>query len=233
MPDFEDEPLPGDLPEEPPKGKLRRGRKKPPQQEKPRRRMRLKTKLILFLVFCLFLFGVFLAGVICGGRSAPEAVTSSLVSERLEAVQELVTLEYHYTNMGKYENKRDFYGWQVPFTTKRFLVSYDGVIKAGIDVSETGVHVSGRTITITLPPSKVLSHEIDENSIEVFDETSNIFNPIKISDYTGFTQQEKSETESKAIEKGLLTEADAKAKAAIRSLLSAIPSISGYSVVFS
>ena len=37
---------------------------------------------------------------------------------------------YYYTNMGRFENQVDFYGWKVPFTTKSFIVSYDGVIKA-------------------------------------------------------------------------------------------------------
>ncbi|MFQ9072278.1 MAG: DUF4230 domain-containing protein [Faecalibacillus faecis] len=38
-------------------------------------------------------------------------------------------------------------------------------------------------LNITLPAAKILSHEIDEKSIEVYDESSNIFNQISINDY--------------------------------------------------
>ncbi|WP_370807359.1 DUF4230 domain-containing protein [Faecalibacillus intestinalis] len=39
--------------------------------------------------------------------------------------------------------------------------------------------------------AKILSHEIDENSIEVYDESSNIFNQISINDYKSFATKEK------------------------------------------
>lgn len=201
-----------------------------PQKPRPqkKRHMRFKTKITLFLLLILFLFGIFVAGVVYGGKEKPQAVTSDLISERLQAVQELVSIEYHYTNMGKFENQKDFYGWKVPFTTKSFIVSYDGVIKAGVDLDSASVEVEGSTVIVSMPVSRILSHEIDEDSIEVFDESHNIFNPIKIEDYTGFTAREKAEIERKAIEKGLLAEADKKAQEAITALLSAMPGMEDY-----
>lgn len=201
-----------------------------PRPQNPRR-MRFKTKVTLFLLFILFLFGIFVSGVVYGGKEKPQAVTSDLISEQLQAVQELVTVEYHYTNMGKFENQKDFYGWQVPFTTKSFIVSYDGLIKAGVSLDAVSVEVSGSTVTVSLPTSAILSHEIDESSIEVFDESHNIFNPIKIEDYTGFTAQEKHKIEQKAIEKGLLTAADEKAQEAVKTLLAAMPGMADYTLV--
>lgn len=193
-----------------------------------KRRMSFKTKVTLFLLLVLFLFGIFVAGVVYGGKAKPQAVTSDLIGERLRTVQELVSVEYHYTNMGKFENQKDFYGWKVPFTTKSFIVSYDGVIKAGVDLAHISVRVEDGTVFVDLPYSVILSHEIDEDSIEVFDESHNIFNPIKIEDYTGFTSHEKQKTELNAIEKGLLETANEKAQTAIRELLSSMPGMSDY-----
>ena len=148
-------------------------------------------------------------------------------------MQELVSVEYHYTNMGKFENQVDFYGWKVPFTTKSFLVSYDGEIKAGVDLSGAVVEVDGETVKVTLPAAEILSHEIPEDSIEVFDESHNIFNPIKIKDYTGFTQSEKLAVEQRAEENGLLSAADEKARAAVESLLTLLPGMDGYALTVS
>ena len=124
----------------------------------------------------------------------------------------------------------DFYGWKVPFTTKSFIVAYDGLIKAGVDLSGVEVQVQGEKIAVSLPAPVILSHEIDEKSIEVFDQTHNIFNPIEITDYTGFTADQKSAIEDKAVENGLLTAAAQRAEEAVKGLLSALPELDGYTV---
>ena len=121
--------------------------------------------------------------------------------------------------MGKYENQATFYGWKVPFTTKSFILSYDGKIKAGIDMSLVEVHMSGKNINISIPEAKILSHEIDEKSIEVFDETKNIFNQISITDYNQFAIDQKESMENKAKEKGLLEEAQNKAQETIKTFV--------------
>lgn len=200
------------------------------EREAKPRGLRLKRKLGLVLLLCVLLGAVFLGGAAYGGREKPPVISSDLLGEQLRSVQELVSVEYHYTNMGKFENQVDFYGWKVPFTTKSFLVSYDGFIKAGVDLSTAQAAVSGDTVTVTLPAAKILSHEIPEDSIEVFDESHNIFNPIKIEDYTGFTKTEKQSVEQKAIEKGLLVSADEKARAAVEALLTVLPGMDGYTL---
>lgn len=159
-----------------------------------------------------------------GGRFfSPSAkqpvITSDLLTTKLQDVSDLATLRYKYTNMGKFEQATDFYGWTVPFMTKSFIISYEGVILAGVDLMETEINVEGNKITVKLPEAKVISHEIDEDSIEVFDETRNIFNQIEITDYTNFSKDQKTKVESEAIEDGLLNEAIEKAKAVIQALI--------------
>ena len=164
------------------------------------------------------------------GRNSQPQITSSLLGQRLSAIQELATQEYHYTNMGRFQNQLDFYGWKVPFTTKSFIVAYDGVIKAGVDLSELQVEVSGKTISVTLPEGKILSHDIDEDSLEVFDETKNIFNPIQIEDYTGFTADQKASMEERAISEGLLTAASERARTVVEEFITALPGAEDYTI---
>ena len=53
------------------------------------------------------------------------------------------------------------------------------------------MEVSGDVVTVTLPAAEIFSNEVLEDSLEVYDETRNLFNPITIEDYTGFTADQK------------------------------------------
>ncbi len=175
----------------------------------------LKNMIVIIIIAVVFFF----VGKIWPSGEEPTAITSDLLSQQIQSISELASVEYNYTNMGKFENQATFYGWKVPFTTKSFILSYDGKIKAGIDMSLVEVHMSGKNINISIPEAKILSHEIDEKSIEVFDETKNIFNQISITDYNQFAIDQKESMENKAKEKGLLEEAQNKAQETIKTFV--------------
>ena len=202
-------------------------------ETKPRR-MGLKMKILLILLTLLLICGAVLAAFLCGLRQASQAaepqITGDLLASQLRSVQELVTVSYYYTNMGRFENQVDFYGWKVPFTTKSFIVSYDGVIKAGVDLEQLQVSIGGGEVTVTLPESRIISHEIPEDSLEVFDESDNLFNHITIGDYTAFTQDQKSAMEQRAVDGGLLDRANQEARTAVDSLLRIMPGLEEYTL---
>lgn len=198
-------------------------------RDKPRK-LHLRRKLLLLAALVLALGAAFFCGAVLSHREAQPQITTDLISQRLTDVQELSTVAYFYTNMGRFENQLDFYGWAVPLTRKSFIISYDGTIKAGVNLADITVQVSGDTVTVTLPPAEILSHEIPEDSIEIFDETHNIFNPIQISDYTGFTRDQKVQVEARAVENGLLEEAAQRARTAVNGLLSLMLGMEDYTL---
>lgn len=167
-------------------------------------------------------------------HEALPVITDSLISEQLNALRELVTTEYLYTNSGKYENQNQITiigkDINIPFTGKRFIVAYDGRIQAGIDIGQAQIDIDedARAITIALPKSEIISHETFEDTLVVLDETKNVFNPISIENYNKFVSAQKDSMEEKAIERGLLTNADAEAKRMVQSFLSQIPGIDTY-----
>lgn len=175
-------------------------------------------KLILLgVVLAIVCFAV---GFFSGGRQEKPPVLSSItVENQLQQISQLATVRYSYTNMGQFEHSNDFYGIKLPFTTKRFIVAYDGVITAGVDLSQAQVSVTNQKLTISLPAPKILSHEVDPDSLEIFDETTSIFNPITIEDYTGFQADQQGIMEEKAIQGGLLTQAKDQAETAIAGLI--------------
>lgn len=188
--------------------------------------MRKVRRFVIFLLLgTLLVVGGGFAALYFGQKATEPVITSDLVGNQLLSAQELTTTKYMYTNAGAFENQNDFYGWKVPFTRKEFIVSYDGRIHAGVNLEEVDVIVSETTIQVTLPEVKILSHEIDTESLKVFDESSSIFNPLRIEDYKNFAMSQEKVVESEAIEKGLLVEATDHAQEAVRAVLEMNPDI--------
>ena len=76
-------------------------------------------------------------------------------------------------------------------------------------------------LTPNIPEAEILSHEIDEDSMEVFDEKTSIFNPFTVEDFTSFQSDQKAAMEEKALSRGLLAEARAKAVSSVEQLFAA------------
>lgn len=180
------------------------------------------TSIIILLLVSLF---IFFAGMKFADRNSKPAITSTALTQQLQEVSDLAVLEYNYTNVGKFENSLKLNGWSIPLTKKSFLLTYSGKIKAGVDMKQAQIKIKQQTIIVELPEIKILSNELDENSIELYDETKNIFNPISINDYKTFALKQKTDAEEEAIENGLLSEAATKAQSAIRSFLNMVPEI--------
>lgn len=159
----------------------------------------------------------------CGRLSIGEQkeLSAVVLQNRLTAISELASVTYAYTNMAQFESSNDFYGMTLPFTTKSFILTYDGEIKAGVDLSQAQVDLSGTAVTVTLPEAEILSHAIDESSVEVFDEKTSIFNPFTVEDFTAFRQDQQKEMEERAVEEGLLEDAAEQARRSVVALLSA------------
>lgn len=164
-----------------------------------------------------------------------EEVTRSQLEEQINSIGELATLKYIYTNSSrKTGNLTWLWGWTVPFSDSSLLVTYDGTIKAGINLSEIKFEVndSSHAITVTLPKSKVLDHYIPQETINVLEVKDGLFNPVTFDDYNKFIAEEKKVMEQKAIGIGILTEADKEAKAVIEALLKPIPGMDNYTLTF-
>ena len=183
---------------------------------------KLKKRLTLALVVLVLVAGSFLGGALFyrgkADQRAPQ-ILSELIAGELSDLSEYASLEYRYTNVGKFEDRVDFYGWQVPWTTKSFIITYDGALKLGLRGNEVQVRTQKQEVILKLPPAQILSLEIYEDKIEVLDQSKNIFNPIQIEDYTSFAADRKREVEEKARQDGLFEEAQTRAEVQLGRLL--------------
>lgn len=176
------------------------------------------------IAIILFIGIIFYAGMLFGSKNESE-VTSTTIKNQLVEINELAVYSYEYSKVGKFSDNLTFNGWDIPLTQKSFLITYNGTLKAGVNFKDSQIEIENRHIYISIPQSEILSHEIDENSIEVYDETNNVFNQISINDYKTFAKKEKNKVQKEAISNGILEKADERVKDILTTYLQSIPEI--------
>lgn len=143
-----------------------------------------------------------------------------IVKEKLENTAQLNTGSYLCTDVLTRRDSKEIKGWKIPLTEKSFIVSYDGVVRAGIkDLSKAQIYQNGDTIIVKLPKVEITAVEIDNNSFKKLDQSNNIFNPITIDDLNDAQKELKSKMENRAIEKGILEMAQNNAEEILEGIL--------------
>lgn len=118
--------------------------------------------------------------LITAGLSVNSVATSRIIRLGLNDIGELTTQAGYFTNVQKISGSRELYGITIPFTTSKYIFSYDGIVKAGIDFGKIDVSTNpiNKVITVKLPEAEIYSLVIDHDSLEIFDESKNIFSPF-------------------------------------------------------
>ena len=204
----------------------------------PRRRNRMfRARMFQGFLLAVAVLAALLVAAIASQADMvqPEpGITSELLREQLEYVRDLVTVEYHYTDADKQElpGKKLFNTIPIPWTKKAFIISYDGVIKYGVDVSQVSLSVNGiaKTVTVEIPRAKIISHEIPEEGFRVLYESNGLFNKINIDDVTMFRLTQKDKMENRAEELDMPQKAQEQSGEAISALLRAVPGMEEYTL---
>ena len=162
-------------------------------------------------------------------------INLDLIQKKVKDIGELSTVEYLYTDAGKFEDANKLFGVKVGITTKSFIAKWDGIIKAGIDIEKVSVDLDeeNKKIVIHMPEAEILSHEIDEDSVETLDEKDGLFNPVRVQDVRNFDAFSKKAMEERAKENGILDKAWDNAKEIIEKAISTEElKKAGYSIEF-
>ncbi len=161
-----------------------------------------------------------------------KTITGDVIKAGLTDIGELATEEYYYTGVESFDSSKSIKGFDIPFTTTSFIYSYDGTIKAGIDFTAVDVTKDDlkKLIVVTIPKSKILSSEIDENSFKLYDEKKSIFNPLSVSDVNDTIKDLKEKAEADAVKKGVLERADKNAVTLIKQFLKSTYEVSDYTI---
>lgn len=144
-----------------------------------------------------------------------KVITAEVVSDGLKDLGRLITEEYYFTDVLSYSSDIRFFKlFAIPFTTSSFLVSYDGVVTAGIDFEKIEVtkDEERKIITIALPPAEIMNVDIDPESFVPYSEKTGLGNPISAGDFNDALKELEAGVKEKALDKGILERAEENAK---------------------
>ena len=146
-------------------------------------------------------------------KKEPE-LTSAFVSGKLEAVSELTTARLTYTGLIKYSEGK------IPFLTQNsFSMIYTAKVRAGVDLARAGIEIGEAQVVITLPECEVQSIDIDEQSIEFYDEHWALFNRTEKEDVIDTIAAAKEDVRQNADLESLLESAGQQTRQLIKGLL--------------
>ncbi len=161
--------------------------------------------------------------------------TSRSIDFGLKDIGELATQAGFYTNVNMINNpNRTIAGIEIPGTSSKSITVYQGTIKAGIDFAQIKIDINkeSKIITLTMPPARILSNEIDLDSFEKFDENNSIFNPIGADEFNNALVEMKAKAEAQALANGILDAAKSNAETMIVTMVKNTEGTEDYQIKF-
>jgi hypothetical protein len=170
--------------------------------------------LLLLIVAVVMVVALLVAGVWLGikyetkfGSSVHEEKTDTVV-EQIQTLSDLVTVKYVVEKVVILDDEK-WYG------ESRVLLLAHGIVKAGMDLKRLkpgDVTVSGKTISITLPPPQLTDAYLDDTKSQVIDHTTGLFRPFDKDLEQNAREEAVLDIRRAAINNGILTDATDRAQ---------------------
>ncbi|MEY4386711.1 MAG: hypothetical protein RLY20_1994 [Verrucomicrobiota bacterium] len=133
-----------------------------------------KARALLFFVVATFLLGGILLGTFVG-RLLPSSggiktYSTATLLKQVQSLSELVVVKYVIEKVVVLEDVK-WYG------ESRVLLLAHGVVKAGVDLQKLkpeDISVSGKKISIKLPPARPLDAYLDDKQTQVIERTTGL-----------------------------------------------------------
>ncbi|MCR5825186.1 MAG: DUF4230 domain-containing protein [Oscillospiraceae bacterium] len=162
-------------------------------------------------------------------------VEAETIESGLREMGVLVTGEYYFKDLVSFSKVKTFLktDFTLPFTETSYLVSYEGTVSAGIDLSAARVEKDGEhlRVTVFVPPAAIQATDIDLDSFTLYEEKSGLGNPLSVQDVNQSLQELERDAEQKAMDSGLLEKADRSAALLLRQFVGAMLSDPAYTLV--
>ena len=187
----------------------------------------VKFKKYIYLVLPVIVVLV-IAIVTLGGERFKKTESNPVLNvisleEQILAIGELATLQYDYKTLIQSSDNHKIKGWTIPLTQKSVIISIDGTMKIGVDMSEVSIDNSEeKIISITVPKSKILSHTLHEDTMAVLEEKSGLFNRISFEDWPTMAASEKQTMVDKVSESDMFIKAGNDAVRILQSLIAGV-----------
>ncbi len=187
----------------------------------------ISLKTIMLVVCPLLLLLLFIGFIWLNGYrfsknepdQSPEiSVNIHTMESSFQHIASLATEEYNFTNVGVLdEAKRKLFFISLPFTDKKSLMVYSGIVKAGVkDLTKISIDQPDdihKIITVNCPKVEIFEDPvIYPESIEIYNVKDSVFAHFTPDDLTEFEVSEQDTARQIAIDNGLLTKAEKQTK---------------------
>lgn len=203
-----------------------------------KRTHKFKSTIILFFIILLLIAVIILLLKKPFGNSLIKDETKLSVitlKEAVEPASELVTSKYIYKDLNTYEDSKKIKNFKLPFTTDKLYYTYTGTICVGIDINELDFKINKRkeTITVKMPKTKIISHELNTDDFEAFNIKDSIFTKFDLGKYKEIEGECKKAQEEKLLDnKDFMDMVDKNTEDTLESFLKASAITKGYDIEF-
>lgn len=147
-------------------------------------------------------------------REKEATVSTTAIEEKLEQCSDLTTVRLDYRGLVQYSEG------EIPLINKKgFSMIYDAQIRAGIDLSQAEINVSGSVIHITLPEPVIQNVTINPDTVQFYDSQYSLFNWTDKEDVTTALEYAEQDALERTDSSDLLAQAKDQARAVIETLL--------------
>ena len=175
---------------------------------------------VVALLMLMFIGGLGLGYFVprwLGLVTRPVIYNTSTVIQQVQTVSELVTVKYVLERVVILEDIK----WIAGLGESRVLLLAHGTVKGGIDLSkiqEGDLRISGKRITIKLPPAQIMEAYLDEKQTRVIERTTGLLRTFDKDLEQTARQNAVDDIRRAARTGGILKEADVRARAQLTSL---------------
>jgi hypothetical protein len=187
---------------------------------------KLGKALIVLLVGGLFAFGLFCGMKVSrwvGFGPRARSYSTPAILMQVQALSELVTIKYVIEKVEVYEQPSENVVGQMIGSQNRVLLLAHGIVKAGIDLQNLqaeDLEIQGKQISIKLPPARITDAYLDDKETKVIDRSTGLLAPSDKDLEQATRRNALDAIRRSARNSGILSEADARAKAQLTSLFS-------------
>ena len=154
----------------------------------------------------------------------PRSVRTTILAG-IQNVIELATVRQKFQSVVSFSDTKKFpyLDYNIPGTTKKFMLRYYGNIVCGCDLSQAQIpdKPEDGKVKIFVPHSQIMDIYADVQSYEVFDQRAGIFTSIKLEDQNREVEADLSAVREREVQNGILARSDENARRILSSLAAA------------
>ena len=154
------------------------------------------------------------------------------MQESLRDAGILITEEYYFTEVVNYSSIKKLWKLDLGITESSYLAGYDGVVTAGVDLTQAKVEKdeTEKLIRVTLPAAAIQSVDIDPESFVLYSEKAGLGNRLSVGDFNSSLIELEQTAREKAVERGVLARAEENARTLVRGIVGPLVDLAEYRV---